>query len=243
MKPEYTESTYGDRSAPIYDQWHPDAPEEMIAVLTELAGAGPVLELGIGTGRIALKLVEQGLEVHGIDASEAMIAKLREKADNSCIKVTLGNFAEVGVDGNYALIFVVFNTFFCLASQEEQVRCFASVARRLQRGGLFVIEAFIPDLSRFTRGQNTSATKVEADEVRLEFSRHDPLTQRTFSQQVVISEAGTRLYPIQIRYAWPSELYLMARLAGMQLRERWSNWRREPLTADSAHHVSVYELV
>jgi hypothetical protein len=107
---------------------------------------------------------------------------------------------------------------------------------------LFLIEAFVPDLSRFTRGQNTSATKVEADEVRLEFSRHDPLTQRTFSQQVVINEAGTRLYPVQIRYAWPSELDLMARLAGMQLRERWSNWRREPLTPDSTHHVSVYEL-
>ena len=243
MKPEYSESTYGDRSAPIYDQWHPDAPAEMIVALMDLAGAGPVLELGIGTGRIALKLAEQGLDVHGIDSSEPMIAKLRAKADAYRIPVTLGNFAEVGVDGEYTLIFVVFNTFFCLASQEEQVHCFANVAKRLRRGGLFLIEAFVPDLSRFTRGQNTSSTKVEADEVRLEFSRHDPLTQRTFSQQVVINEAGPRLYPIQVRYAWPSELDLMARLAGMQLRERWSNWRREPLTTESTHHVSIYELV
>ena len=243
MKPEYTESTYGDRSAPIYDRWHPDAPDEMIAALRDLAGPGPVLELGIGTGRIALKLAEHALDVHGIDASEAMIGKLWEKANSSRIKVTLGNFAEVGVDGKYSLVFVVFNTFFCLASQEEQVACFANVARRLQPGGLFLIEAFIPDQSRFTRGKNTSATKVEADEVSLEFSRHDPLTQGTFSQQVVINEAGASLYPIQIRYAWPSELDLMARLAGMHLRERWSNWRRESLTADSAHHVSVYELV
>ena len=243
MKPEYNESTYGDRSAPIYDRWHPDAPAEMIATLKDLAGSGPVLELGIGTGRIALRLAEHGLDLHGIDASEAMIEKLWLKPDSSRIKVTLGNFAEVGVDGNFTLIFVVFNTFFCLASQEEQIRCFANVARRLQSGGLFLIEAFIPDLSRFTLGQNTSATKVEADEVLMEFSRHDSLTQRILSQQVVINEAGTRLYPIQIRYAWPSELDLMARLAGMQLRERWSNWRREPLTTESTHHVSIYELI
>ena len=243
MKPEYTESTYGDRSAPIYDQWHPDAPAEMIAVLKDLAGAGPVLELGIGTGRIALRLAEQGLEVHGIDASEAMVARLRAKAGGDRIPVTLGNLAEVETDGNYTLIFVVFNTFFCLLSQEDQVRCFANVAKRLQSGGLFLIEAFIPDLTRFTRGQNAITTKVGADEVRLDVSLHDPLNQRTTSQHVVITEAGTRLYPVQERYAWPSELDLMARLAGIRLRERWSNWRREPLTAESTGHVSVYELL
>ena len=243
MKPEYTESTYGDRSAPIYDQWHPDAPAEMIAALKGLAGAGPVLELGIGTGRVALRLAEQGLEVHGIDASDAMVARLRAKAGGEGIPVTLGNLAEVGTDGTYTLIFVVFNTFFCLLSQEDQVRCFANVAKRLRRGGLFLIEAFIPDMTRFTRGQNAITTKVGTDEVRLDVSIHDPLTQRTISQHVVITEAGTRLYPVQVRYAWPSELDLMARLAGMRLRERWSNWRREPLTAESTSHISVYELV
>lgn len=243
MKPEYGQSTYGDRSAGIYDQWHPGAPAEMIGALKDLAGAGPVLELGIGTGRIALKLAEQGLEVHGIDTSEPMIAELRAKTGGDRIPVTLGNFAEVGVDGNYTLTFVVFNTFFCLASQEDQVRCFANVAKRLRSGGLFLIEAFIPDLTRFTRGQNTTTTKVGVDEVRLDVSQHDPLTQRTVSQHVVITEAGTRLYPVQVRYAWPSELDLMARLAGMRLRERWSNWRREPLTAESTNHVSIYELL
>ena len=243
MMPEYTESTYGDRSAPIYDQWHPDAPAEMIAALKDLAGAGPVLELGIGTGRVALRLAEQGLEVHGIDASEAMVARLRAKAGGDRIPVTLGNLAEVEADGNYTLIFVVFNTLFCLLSQEDQVRCFANVAKRLRSSGLFLIEAFIPDLTRFTRGQNAITTKVGADEVRLDVSIHDPLNQRTTSQHVVITEAGTRLYPVQVRYAWPSELDLMARLAGMRLRERWSNWRREPLTAESTGHVSVYELL
>ena len=243
MMPEYTESTYGDRSAPIYDQWHPEAPAEMITALKDLAGAGPVLELGIGTGRVALRLAEQGLEVHGIDASEAMVARLRAKAGGDRIPVTLGNLAEVEADGNYTLIFVVFNTLFCLLSQEDQVRCFANVAKRLRSSGLFLIEAFIPDLTRFTRGQNAITTKVGADEVRLDVSIHDPLNQRTTSQHVVITEAGTRLYPVQVRYAWPSELDLMARLAGMRLRERWSNWRREPLTAESTGHVSVYELL
>ena len=243
MKTEYTESTYGDRSAPIYDEWRPEAPAELIAALKDLAGAGPVLELGIGTGRIALKLARMGLEVHGIDSSEAMISRLRAKDGGGRIPVTVGNFSELGGGGNYSLVFVVFNTFFCLASQDEQVRCFASVAKRLRNGGLFLIEAFIPDLTRFTRGQNTLATMVEADEVRLDVSQHDPLTQRVRSQHVVITEAGTRLYPVQVRYAWPSELDLMARLAGMRLRERWSNWRREPLTGESTNHVSIYELL
>ena len=241
MSPEYTESTYGDRSAPIYDQWHPEAPAEMVATLKDLAGTGPVLELGIGTGRIALKLAELGLEVHGIDASEAMIAKLRAKQGGDRIPVTLGDFGEVEVDGNFSLVFVVFNTFFCLASQEDQVRCFANVAKRLRSGGLFLIEAFVPDLTRFTRGQNVTTTKIAADEVRLDVSIHDSLAQRTVCQHVVITEAGTRLYPVQVRYAWPSELDLMARLAGMRLRERWSNWRHEPLTTESTNHVSVYE--
>ena len=243
MNPDYTESTYGDHSASIYDQWHPTAPDEMIAALKELAGTGPVLELGIGTGRVALKLAEQGLEVHGIDSSEAMIAKLRAKTGGSRILVTMGNFADVGVDASYTMIFVVFNTFFCFPSQEDQVRCFANVAKRLRSGGLFVIEAFIPDLTRFTHHQNTQTTQVGTDEVRLDVSQHDPLTQRVFSQHVVISEAGTRLYPVQVRYAWPSELDLMARLAGMRLRERWSNWRREPLTSESTSHISIYELL
>ena len=122
------------------------------------------------------------------------------------------------------------------------MRCFANVARRLRSGGLFLIEAFIPDLTRFTRGQNVITTKVDTDEVRLDVSRHDSLAQRTVSQHVVITEAGIRLYPVQVRYAWPSELDLMARLAGMRLRERWSNWRRDPLTSESTNHVSIYEL-
>jgi Methylase involved in ubiquinone/menaquinone biosynthesis len=243
MSDGYNESTYGDRVAEVYDQWHPAALPEMIALLKDLAGTGPVLELGIGSGRVALPLAAQGVEVHGIDASEAMLARLRAKSGAESIAVTIGNFAEVAVDGNYSLVFIAFNTFFMLLSQEEQVQCFANVAKRLRPGGLFLIEAFVPNLTRFTGGQVVQATEVGADEVKLEFSRHDPVAQHTISQQVVITAGGIKLYPIEVRYAWPSELDLMARLAGMRLRDRWSSWQRTPFTAASTSHISVYELL
>jgi SAM-dependent methyltransferase len=242
MNEHYHESTYGDRVAEIYDEWHPAAPADMVAALKDLTGAGPALELGIGTGRTALPLAAQGLEIHGVDASEAMVAKLRAKPGGDRIPVSVGNFVEVGANGNYSLIFVIFNTFFALRSQEEQVQCFANVARHLRPGGLFLIEAFVPDPTRFTRGQIIQAMQVGVDEVKLEASRHDPLTQRTFSQHVLITEKGVKLYPVQVRYAWPAELDLMARLAGMRLRERWGNWQRDPFTAASTDHISIYEL-
>jgi SAM-dependent methyltransferase len=238
----YTESTYGDRIAEIYDQWHTEPPGEMIDTLRDLAGAGTALELGIGTGRIALPLVSRGVEVHGIDASEAMVAKLRSRPGGERIPVTIGNFADVGVQGSYSLIFLVFNTFFSLASQEEQISCFSNIASRLSPGGVFVMEAFIPDPARFVNGQITRVTDISADEVRLEVSKHDSLNQRTISHHLVITGAGVKLYPVQVRYAWPAELDLMARLAGMRLRDRWRNWRREPLAKDSPSHISVYEL-
>jgi len=241
----YDETTYGERIAEVYDDWHTGVFDEQatIAALKELAGAGPVFELGIGTGRIALPLAALGLEVHGLDASAAMVAKLRAKPGGERIPVTIGNFAEVGTGSSFSLIFVAFNTFFMLTSQEEQVRCFANVAAHLTAGGLFLIEAFVPDHTRFIRHQVTQVTKVETDQVRLETSQHDPVHQRCISQHVVISKAGIKLYPIEVRYAWPSELDLMARLAGMRLRERWSGWRRGPFTAASSSHISVYERV
>jgi hypothetical protein len=146
------------------------------------------------------------------------------------------------VNESYRLIFVAFNTFFALGSQEEQVQCFVNVAARLRPGGLFLIEAFVPDLTRFTRGQIVQASHVSVNEVKLEVSEHDSLNQRTISQHVIITEQGIKLYPVQVRYAWPSELDLMARLAGMRLRERWSNWLREPFTAASTNHISIYQL-
>jgi SAM-dependent methyltransferase len=238
---EHDASTYGERIAPVYDAW-PTVPanaEAIVECLAALAGRGPVLELGIGTGRIALPLAARGLEVHGIDASPAMVAKLRAKPGGDRIPVTMGDFGEVPVPGRFTLIFVVFNTFFGLWTQDAQVRCFAAVSAHLTGDGVFVLEAFVPDVSRFERGQRLGVLDVGAA-VTLDASIHDPVAQRVRSRHIVLSEAGTRIYPVEIRYAWPAELDLMARLAGLELRHRWGSWDRGPFTAVSGSHVSVY---
>jgi SAM-dependent methyltransferase len=240
---EYGPQTYGDRIADVYDEHVTEMGLDTagaVETLAALAGDGPVLELAIGTGRLALPLAERGLEVHGIDASEAMVAKLREKPGGGAIPVTIGDFADAGVDGSYSLVFVAFNTFFGLLTQEDQVRCFANAASRLAEGGLFAIEVFFPDLGRFDRDQRVQARKVTPDRVFLDVSMHDPVAQVIESDHVVITQAGTSLYPVNIRYAFPAELDLMARLAGLELKERWGGWHREPFTGSSSRHVSVY---
>jgi SAM-dependent methyltransferase len=237
----YKEETYGQRIAGIYDQWYAGYDSATIETLKELAGGGRALELGIGTGRIALPLQELGVAVEGIDASEAMVAKLREKPGGDSIPVTLGDFADVAVDGQYALIYVLFNTFYALLTQEAQLRCFQNVARHLAPRGSFVVEAFVPDLGRFSGQQTVRATRVGDDEVQLDASQLDPVTQQISSQHVVLTEQGVRLYPVKLRYAWPAEFDLMARLAGLQLRHRWGNWRKEPFAEDSGKHISVFE--
>lgn len=237
----YTHETYGERVAGVYDDWYIEFDQHAVDRLAELAGEGRALELGIGTGRIALPLAAKGVEVHGIDAAASMVTQLRSKPGGAMIPVTMGNFAEVPVDEKFALVYIVFNTFFALSSQDEQVQCFRNVAAHLEPGGCFLIEAFVPDLNRFTGGQVNWATKVTADEVQLDVGQHDASTQRVVSQKVVLTEGNVRLYPVQIRYCWPSELDLMAQLAGLRLRERWSNWKREPFTSESGHHISIYE--
>jgi SAM-dependent methyltransferase len=238
---DYDISTYGERIADIYDEWHAELdPSQAVATLAELAGGGRALELAIGTGRIALPLAERGVEVHGIDISEAMVAKLREKPGGDRIPVTMGDFADVDVDGSYSLVFVAFNTFFGLLTQDDQVRCFGNVATHLTEEGVFVLEAFVPDPSRFDRKQRVSALEVELDRVVVDAARHDPVTQQVSAQHVIVTENGTRFQPVRIRYAWPSELDLMARLAGLRPRDRWGSWSREPFTGDSTQHVSVY---
>jgi len=241
---EYGPSTYGDRVAEVYDrmpQVLARETEHAVATLAELAGPGPVLELGIGTGRLALPLAAKGLSVHGIDASEAMVEKLRAKRGGDRIPVAIGDFADVAVDGRFALIFVAFNTFFGLTTQEDQVRCFARVAQHLTTSGVFVLEAFVPDVARFDRGQRVGVTHMGVDDVQIEASVHDPVTQRIRSQHILISSDGrTHLYPVHVRYAWPSELDLMARLAGLRLRGRWSDWDKGDFTGTSRSHVSVY---
>jgi SAM-dependent methyltransferase len=240
----YDAATYGDRIAEIYDRWYGEADfletEEAVATLAELAGSGPALELAIGTGRVALPLAARGLAVHGIDASEAMVAKLREKPGGGEIPVTIGDFADVGVDGRYSLVYVVFNTFFALLSQDEQVRCFQNVAEHLTAGGVFVIEAFVPEPEKF-QGRVT-VSRIESDEVQLDVHLIDRAAQRSESQHIVLTPTGATFYPVSVRWAYPTELDLMARIAGLRLRERWSGWTCEPFTKTSPKHVSVYEL-
>src|SRR5262245_30246542 len=240
---QYDASTYGDRVADAYDRRGRASKntEPADAFLASVAGGGAVLELGIGTGRIALPLQDRGLEVRGIDASTAMVAKLREKPGGDRIPVVVGDFADVPIAGQFSLVFVVFNTFFCLASQEDQIRCVSAVARHLTDDGVFVVEALVPDPSRFDRRQRLAALDVDTDAVELEASVHDPVRQQIVSQHIVISGGGVEMYPIRVRYAWPSELDLMARMAGLRLRARLGGWRGGPSTAASPSHGSVYE--
>ncbi|MGH3104541.1 MAG: class I SAM-dependent DNA methyltransferase [Gaiellaceae bacterium] len=239
---DYQPSTYGDRIADVYDEWYGELdPGTAVTTLAELAGGGPALELAIGTGRIALPLAATGLEVHGIDVSGQMVARLREKPGGGEVPVTIGDFADVGVAGAYRLVYVAFNTFFALLTQDDQVRCFENVAAHLTPDGVFVIEAFVPDVTRFDRGQRLSVEKIETESVTIHAARHDALTQQVSSHHLVLSEGvEPRFQPVRIRYAWPSELDLMARLAGLRLRDRWAGWEREEFTADSVQHVSVY---
>ncbi len=237
----YGAETYGERIADVYDELYAAHDPAAIVTLNRLARGGRALELGIGTGRIALPLQVTGVEVHGIDASPAMVERLRAKPGGENIPVTLGDFSEVAVQGRYALIYVMFNTFYSLLTQEAQVRCFQNVARHLEPGGLFAVEAFVPDLSRFSGGQTVRAALIEDNQVQVDVSMHDPVRQQLTSQHVFLTEGGVRLYPVRLRYAWPAEFDLMARLAGLGLKHRWADWEGSAFSARSGMHVSVYE--
>ena len=237
---DHINRTYGEHLSEVYDKWF-ESEAEAIELLAGFARGGRALELGIGTGRMALPLAAKGIEVEGIDAAPAMVAKLRERSGSDSIKVTMGNFADVDVTGKFNLIFIVFNTFYALLTQEEQVRCFRNVAAHLTDDGVFVLEAFVPDVARFSGGHNLRVYTVNYERASLQAAHHDPVLQRMFTQNIVFSEAGVNMYPVEIRYAWPTEMDLMAQLAGLKLRSRWANWKQETFSATSEKHVSVYE--
>jgi len=233
--------SFGEEVAEIYDVDQRGDELAMVDFLEQLASGGPTLELAVGTGRVALPLAARGIRVDGIDFSPAMVAKLQAKPGGDQISVTMGNFRDVPVQGTYRLIYVVFNTLFNLLTQDDQVRCFENVAAHLSDDGSFVVEAFVPTyLTRLRDDQYVDAEALGVGEVTLDVGRHDPVTQRLEESHVVLSREGVRLYPIVCRYAWPSELDLMARIAGLRLQERWAGWNRESFNSTSRMHVSVY---
>jgi SAM-dependent methyltransferase len=226
---------YDDESAAMFD---PEVVDPVVDVLAGLAGGGRALELGIGTGRIALPLAQRGVEVHGIELSRAMVARMRDKAGGSDIDVTIGDFAVARAPGSFAVAYLVFNTIMNLTTQEAQVACFRNVAAHLETGGCFVVEVAIPDLRRLPPGETIRPFDVGED--HLGFDEYDVANQRLTSHHFTRRDGSWERFSVPFRYIWPAELDLMAQLAGMSLRERWGGWKREPYTGDSRQHVSVW---
>ena len=238
------EDYFGERVAARYDEssadmFDPAVLDPAVDFLAELAGDGDALELGIGTGRIALPLSQRGVRVQGIDLSEAMVAKLREKPGANKIEVTIGDFATTRVDGTFSLAYLVFNTISNLTTQDAQVACFQNVAAHLQPGGCFVIEVSVPGLRTLPPGKTSQMFDLSEEHIGID--EYDVANQGLISHHLWPSEGTWELRSIPFRYTWPAELDLMARLAGMTLRERWSGWQREPFTSESTKHVSVWE--
>jgi SAM-dependent methyltransferase len=223
--------TFGRETAAMMRNLTRGDEEAAVAFLREWAGDGPALELGIGTGRIALPLAATGLKVDGIDISTHVVDELRSKPGGDEIEVTIGDFADVPVPGTYRLIYCPGNSFFNLLTQEDEVRCFENVAARLTADGAFVMESLVPDfLWRLEEHQYVQAEIIGVDQVRMDMLRHDPVNQMLDENHVSLTADGIRFNPVVQRYAWPAEMDLMARIAGLRLRERWLGWDRQPWT-------------
>lgn len=233
---EWTAQTYETKWPELFD---PAVIEPAVGFLAELAGKGRALELGIGTGRIALPLSRRGVRVHGIELSPAMVAQLRTKPGSDDIGVTIGDFATTGPGGTFALAYLVRNTITNLTSQDEQVACFGNVAAHLEDGGCFVIEVYVPALRRLPPGESVHPFMVTPE--HLGFEEYDFVSQVAHSHHYWVTGGQMETRSTPHRYVWPAELDLMARLAGMTLRERWADWTREPFTGDSTSHISVWQ--
>ena len=240
VRPNYFDEPVARRyDADSAEMFEPAAVDPAVSFLAGLAGNGPALELGIGTGRIALPLSQRGIRVHGIDLSDAMVARLEAKPGGAGIAVTVGDFATTRAGGPFRLAYLVFNTIMNLTTQQDQVECFGNVAAQLEPGGCFVIEVMVPDLRRLPPGETVRPFTVTP--TRLGFDEYDVAAQGLISHHYRVAGDGLRTLSIPFRYVWPAELDLMARLAGMTLRERWSGWNREPFTSESLAHVSVWQ--
>jgi SAM-dependent methyltransferase len=229
---------YDEDSAGMFE---PAAVEPVVNFLAGLVGEGAALELGIGTGRIALPLSQRGVRVHGIDLSPAMIARLRAKPGGGAIGITIGDFATANANGQFRLAYLVYNTIGNLTTQDEQVACFRNVAGHLEPGGHFVIEVEVPALRRLPPGETVRPFTVTP--AYFGFDEYETATQRVVSHHYWVEDGRLRVLAMPFRYVWPAELDLMARLAGLTLRERWGGWNREPFTSESTNHVSVWGKV
>ena len=237
---------FGEHIAEHFDERHahkaaPAVVDPIVAFIADLAASGDALEFGVGTGRIALPLAQRGVPVHGIDLSEAMVARMRAKAGSDRVVATVGDFATTRVDGTFSVVYLVANTIMNLTTQDEQVECFRNAAAHLVLNGSFVIEVLVPRLQRLPPGETFQLFHVEPSHVG--FDEYDIVGQGLISHHYWIEDGTVDVNSPPFRYVWPSELDLMARLAGMRLRERWGGWEREPFTADSPKHVSVWERV
>jgi SAM-dependent methyltransferase len=233
---EAVAARYDEVGAKMFE---PEVVDPVVDFLAELAGSGRALELGIGTGRIALPLARRGVPVHGIELSKAMVARLRAKPGSEDIGVTIGDFATATVEGSFSVAYLVFNTIMNLTTQEAQVACFRNVAAHLEPGGCFVIEVVVPDLQRLPPGE--TIRPFDSTETHWGFDEYDVATQGLTSHHFRLVDGRWGLRSIPFRYVWPSELDLMAQLAGLTLRDRWSGWKREPFTSDSRRLVAVWE--
>ena len=234
---------FDERIAERYETYwpelfEPEVVDPAVRFLADLAGSGAALELGVGTGRVALPLSRRGVRVHGIELSRAMAAKLRAKPGGENVAVTIGDFATTRVDGAFTLAYLVRNTIANLTTQDEQVECFRNVAAQLEAGGCFVIELYVPALRRLPPGETIHAFTVTP--THLGFEEYDVATQIADSHHYWVVDGQLETFSAPFRYVWPAELDLMARLAGMTLRERWSSWTRDPFTSESTTHVSVW---
>jgi SAM-dependent methyltransferase len=239
------DGSFDERIAATYDasggdRFDPAVVERTVDLLAELAGDGAALELGVGTGRIALPLAARGVRVHGIDLSSAMVARLRSKPGGADVGVTIGDFATTTVDGSFALVYVVFNTIGNLTTQASQVACFRNAAAHLRPGGRFLVEVLVPELRRLPPGETYRVFEARADYFGID--EFDVATQRLTSHHLELRPDGTvDRVSMPFRYVWPSELDLMAELAGLRLQARWGGWNKEPFTNESRTHVSVWE--
>lgn len=242
----YTIETYGDASADEYDDWHPADSDaaEAVDFLAERAGSGPVLELGVGTGRIAIPLAARGIEVHGIESSMRMIERLKKKPGGDAITVIQGDMSDVEAAHHaFTMVYTTFNTFWMLLTQEDQIRCLRNAAAHLAAKGVVVIEGSMPDLGTLSQKRSVTPRSLSAASAAIDVTMRDPVAQRIDRQHIIISPSGIRLQPLAFRYVWPSEQDLMARLSGLRLRERVSDWAASPITQQSRGCISVYEKV